>query len=211
MTGVTRRTSYDALRWVEHGSVLFLDAVSGAPETALDQATELPGWSRRHVVAHVAANADALRNLVAWAATGVRTPMYASPAARDEGIRRGLEMPGADLVGALRTGVSELEVSMGRLRDDQWASEVVTAQGRTVPATEIPWLRAREVYVHAVDLGLGVTFADLPDDFLQALVADVEARRGNVPDVDGALPDRVAWLTGRPHGLRGAPDLGAWL
>ena len=30
---------------------------------------------------------------------------------------------------------------------------MVTAQGRTVPASETPWMRAREVMVHAVDLG----------------------------------------------------------
>ena len=44
--------------------------------------------------------------------------------------------------------------SMRRMLPQHGAAEVVTAQGRTVPATEIPWLRAREVYVHVVDLGV---------------------------------------------------------
>ena len=94
---------------------------------------------------------------------------------------------------------------------DQWSAEVVTAQGRTVTADEIPWLRAREVCVHAVDLDLRVTFADLPDGFLEALCADVIAKRGVVPEVVGPLAERAAWLTGRPHRLRGAPVLGPWL
>ena len=37
-----------------------------------------PGWSRRHVVAHVGYNARALTRLVEWAKTGIETPMYAS-------------------------------------------------------------------------------------------------------------------------------------
>ena len=80
-----------------------------------------------------------------------------------------------------------------------------------MPASEIPWLRAREVWVHAVDLGRGVEFADLPDDFLRALEEDIVTRRGPVPHVDGPLAARVAWLAGRPHGLVGAPRLDPWL
>ena len=188
-----------------------MDAVTGLDEAGYDASTVLPGWTRRHLVGHVAANADALVNLVHWAATGVPTPMYASPAARAAGIDRGLAMSAAELDSWARRSAAGLTAAMRRLTDAQWQHDVVTAQGRTVPATEIPWMRAREVCVHAVDLGLGVTFADLPTDFLEALCADVVAKRDAVPAVDGSLPERTAWLTGRPHRLHGAPDLGAWL
>jgi maleylpyruvate isomerase len=46
-----------------------------------------------------------------------------------------------------------------------------------VPASEVPWLRAREVCVHAVDLATGLAFADLPADFLTALCDDVTTKR----------------------------------
>jgi maleylpyruvate isomerase len=194
-----------ARRWVAEGTKLFLDAIE------YDGDSLLPGWTRRHLAAHVAANADALGNLVRWAATGEPTPMYASSEERAAGIERGVALPEAELDAWLRDSAARLEAAMDGLTDEQWTAEVVTAQGRTVPATTIPWLRAREVCVHAVDLDLGVTFADLPDDFLEALADDVVAKRGEVPAVDGPLPERVAWLTGRPHRLEGAPDLGAWL
>jgi maleylpyruvate isomerase len=190
---------------VTHGTTLFLETV------AYDGVSILPGWSRRHLVSHVAANADALGNLVRWAVTGVPTPMYACPEARTAGIMRGLEMSPRELDSWLRRSATDLVLSMQSVTGEQWTHRVVTAQGRTVLATEIPWLRARELYVHAVDLGLGVGFADLPADFLEALAADVIAKRGDVPDVDGPLSERVAWLTGRPHVLDGAPDLGPWL
>lgn len=194
-----------ARRWTAEGTKLFLDAVE------YDGDSSLPGWTRRHLAAHVAANADALGNLVHWAATGEPTPMYASTEERAAGIERGVRLPVAGLDAWLRDSAGRLESAMDALTEEQWSAEVVTAQGRTVPATTIPWLRAREVCVHAVDLDLGVSFADLPDDFLEALCADAVAKRGDVPDVGGPLAERAAWLTGRPHHLPGAPELGPWL
>ena len=199
------RTPADALRWTEDGTRLFLDSL------VLDGESLLPGWSRAHVAAHVAANAQALTNLTRWAITGIRTPMYASPEERAAGIERGLAMRPVELDAWLRRSAAALSSSMRRMSSEHWAREVVTAQGRSVTATEIPWLRAREVYVHVVDLGVGVGFDDLPGDFLEALCADVVAKRGEVPGQAGPLAERVAWLTGRPHRLVGAPELGPWL
>lgn len=195
----------NARRWTAEGTRLFLEAVEYEGDSLL------PGWTRRHLAAHVAANADALGNLVRWAATGEPTPMYASPEERTAGIERGVRLPETELDDWLRDSAARLETAMDDLTADQWAAEVVTAQGRTVPATAIPWLRAREVCVHAVDLDLGVTFAALPEDFLEALCAEVVARRGEVTEVDGPLGERAAWLTGRPHRLTDAPDLEPWL
>jgi maleylpyruvate isomerase len=41
-------------------------------------------------------------------------------------------------------------------------------------------MRVREVYVHAVDLGVGTGFADLPAAFLVALCDDITQRRSAV-------------------------------
>lgn len=211
MTDQHVRTFDDARRWTEEGTRLVLRAVSRMGEETYNDDSALPGWTRKHLIAHVAANADALGNLVRWARTRERTPMYASPGERTVGIERGPRMSGRDLGRWLRSSCAELAAAMGRLTDEQWAHEVVTARGRTVPATEIPWLRAREVYVHAVDLDTGTTFADLPDDFLEALCADAETGRGAIPPVEAPLAERAAWLTGRPHGIADTPDLGPWL
>ena len=205
------RTLADAHRWTEDGTKAVLDAAAGLDESAYDEPSLLPGWTRKHLVAHVAANAEALGNLVRWAATGEPMPMYASPEERAAGIERGPRMSAAELDAWLRRSAADLAGAMDGLTEDQWAAEVVTAQGRTVPASEVAWLRAREVWVHAVDLAVGVRFADLPEDFLQALCADVVAKRGARPAVEGPLAERAAWLTGRPHRIPGAPELEAWL
>jgi maleylpyruvate isomerase len=200
-----------SLAWAEHGAKLVHHALTGLDETAFDAPSELPGWTRRHVTAHLAANAKAVGNLVHWAATGQRTPMYSSPQQRSADIEKGSTRTGVDLRHLFDTSAARLSDAMAALTPQQWRTEVVTAQGRTVPATETPWMRAREVMVHAVDLGTGTTFADLPSDFLEALVEDVTARRGHVPEIDAPLHQRAAWLTGRPHHLTDAPTLPPWL
>ncbi|MFE0673047.1 maleylpyruvate isomerase family mycothiol-dependent enzyme [Streptomyces sp. NPDC058867] len=227
------RTFDDARRWVRLGTELLLRAAR-FDDAGYAEPSPLPGWSRAHVAAHVAANAEALSNLVHWAATGEPTPMYASPEERVAGIERGRTLPAAELTSWLRESAAELERGMAALDEEQWRAPVVTAQGRTVPATEVPWLRSREVCVHAVDLAGGVSFADLPADFLTALCEDVVAKRSAAPGpalslrapeadwelpgegepvvVKGELADLAAYLTGRDTGAAlSAPTLGAWL
>lgn len=221
---------------MREGTALFL-RTADLTDDDLAAPSLLPGWSRRHVVAHVAANAEALGNLVRWAATGEPTPMYASPAERAAGIERGAALPTAALIEWLRRTAEALDAAMGSLTEEQWRAPVVTNSGRTVPASQTPWMRAREVFVHAVDLDTGVGFADLPADFLTALCEDIVAMRGAkatgpalvlqrtgadthwaLPGegaapttVTGALPELAAYLSGRPHRLGPVPELPVWL
>ena len=127
------------------------------------------------------------------------------------GIERGVSMSGPELGDWLRRSAEYLETAMCGLTAEGWTRQVVTAHGRAVPAAEIPWMRARETYVHAVDLNLGLGFGDLPVDFLEALLADIERKRGDIMPVEGPLPGVVAWLAGRPQSLPEAPPLGPWL
>jgi maleylpyruvate isomerase len=212
------RSLDDARRWVREGTKTVNESLAEVDD--FTAATALPGWTRAHLVAHLAANAEAVSNLVHWAATGERTPMYSSPDQRAADIEKGSRRSGADLVAWFGSSAAALEQAMDALTEDQWRAQVVTAQGRDVPASETPWMRAREVMVHAVDLGSGVTFDDLPTDFLEALVADVLAKRGLEADLTGPLPGRAAYLTGRADGATAgvlapdgaaAPELPPWL
>ncbi|MUL41084.1 maleylpyruvate isomerase family mycothiol-dependent enzyme [Streptomonospora sp. PA3] len=205
------RTFADAARWCAEGTRLFLATAAKLGEDGYDRPTALPGWTRRHLVGHVAANADALGNLVHWAATGVETPMYASPEERAAGIERGAAMSAEELQAWLSQSAERLAGAMERLTGEQWRRRVRTAQGRDVAATEVPWMRAREVFVHAVDLDRGVAFADLPPGFLLALREEIRAKRGLDELPEGPLPEVAAWLAGRPHTLAGTPELGPWL
>ncbi len=207
------------LAWVDAGTGLCASAIAGLSEQEYGAASALPGWTRKHVVAHLAANAEAIGNLVRWARTGVQTPMYGSPQARAAGIERGPLLSAGELTRWFTESAATLAAAMAALPEEAWRAEVVTAQGRTVPASETPWMRSREVMVHAVDLAAGLTFADLPGDFLRELREDIRAKRGHhaVPDVKGSPADVTAYLAGRPaSGVTSAdggppPTLPPWL
>lgn len=209
------RTFDDSRRWVAEGTALLTGAVDGLASSAFDGDSQLPGWTRKHLVGHVAANADALGNLISWAETGVEKRMYASPEQRNADIEEAASRPAEELRAWYHRGAVALDEAMDRLTPEQWEHEVITAQLVTRKASDVPWMRAREVFVHAVDLGVGITFADLPDDFLLALAGEIRTKRGLSDDdlrgVAGPLPEVAAWLAGRPHDLTDAPELGPWL
>src|ERR1700678_1157004 len=71
-------------------------------DQAVREPSLLPNWTRAHVLTHAARNADALRNLLTWAATGDRNEMYSSPEARDQAIKDGAERDAAQLAADLR-------------------------------------------------------------------------------------------------------------
>lgn len=168
--------------WMTEGTDLLDRALAAADDDTLHGPTLLEGWTGRHLLAHLAANADALRNLAAWARTGVETPMYASPEQRNADIEAGSSRPVGELRDWYAVSAAALAADLDALDEEQWENLVRTAQGRTVAATEVPWMRAREVMVHAVDLGTGVQFDDLPEGFLLDLVDDIVPKRSSTPD-----------------------------
>jgi maleylpyruvate isomerase len=226
--------------WLDQGTAVILDKVARFDDDAFDQASGLPGWSRRHLVAHLAANAEALHRLTRWAATGEPTPMYSSTEQRENDIEQGARLLPPLIRDWLHDAVTLLDAGMDALSPAMWGNPVSTAQGRTVAATEIPWMRTREVWIHAVDLNVGVGFEDFPADLVTELLADVTAVRsargkgrevelrsadggswhiagaGPMVIVSGDPADLARWVTGR--GVRGLasgdsafPELGPWL
>jgi maleylpyruvate isomerase len=209
------------LGFVATGTRLCSGVVEALDEEAFGAPTVLPGWTRKHLVAHLAANAEALCRLLHWASTGEKTLMYVSSEQRNADIEAGATRSGADLAQWFARSAAELDARVAAMTDTAWAAEVLTAQGRTVPASEVPWMRSREVMVHAVDLGAGLSFADLPEAFLAALQAEIRAKRTAagepVGDLVGSSADITAYLAGRgasgvttPDGAP-APALSAWL
>jgi maleylpyruvate isomerase len=195
-----KRTLEESLAWSAEGTELCRKAISDLDGQAYKAPTLLAGWTRRHLVAHLAANAEAIGRLISWARTGRESRMYSSPGQREADIEAGAKLSDRELTAWFDRSAGELSAAMAALPAGAWQSEVVTAQGRIVPASEITWMRSREVMVHAVDLEVGLTFADLPGDFLAALRADIVGKRGaqNVPDVRGSTAAVTAYLAGRP-------------
>jgi maleylpyruvate isomerase len=184
--------SEQALRWWTDGEQTVARDLQQLPDADLAADSALPGWSRAHVVAHLARNADALVNLLTWARTGVETPMYPSRAARDAGIEATAAQPPAELRADYAAAVDRLRTTVEAMPADAWTAQVRNGQGVTIPASAVPWMRAKEIWVHGTDLRAGLDFADLPADFCAALVDDVLGlfdTREQTPDVTIVAPD----------------------
>jgi maleylpyruvate isomerase len=212
--------------WMRSGTAVLLDVCGHLDDTDPGRPSALVGWSRGHVLAHLAQNATALLNLLSWARTGVITPMYPSPQARAADIEAGATLPMLTLLSALRDTAAQLDEAVTTLPAQSWPATITTASGREAPASIVPWMRVREVWVHAIDLELGLGFGDIPDDIGRALIEDMAAlmspriagpafavRPGaaagaaaapnvlgaGVPsrEIAGSTADLTAWLSGR--------------
>jgi maleylpyruvate isomerase len=214
------------------GTAFFRRALNRLFDVDLDGASLLPGWTRRHVVAHVGYNARAIARLVDWAATGVKTPMYESTHARKDEIDFGATLPPEALRNLVEHSAIDLDVRWRDLPSDRWAERVTTAQGREVPASETVWMRTREVWLHAVDLDSGARVDQIPAVVCERLIGDVHrawSARSNGPSptlvatdsrsrwgssstestVTGPLAALTSWATGRLPAATAA-DLLRW-
>jgi maleylpyruvate isomerase len=225
--------------WMRDGTAFLLAALDRVPDDGFAAPSGLPEWTRAHVTAHVARNAEALGRLLTWAATGVETLMYADRAQRAAEIEATAKASPADLRADVVRTAEALDAAVAGLPDAAWRAEVRSALGRAIPAADVPWMRVREVWLHALDLDTGARVTDLPAGVVDTLLDDVTgtiASREDAPPlllvatdrdrtwqvgaegtrVSGPAAELIAWLTGRSDGAALAcegelPALPRWL
>ncbi|GAB3232304.1 hypothetical protein GCM10027447_27990 [Glycomyces halotolerans] len=122
--------------------------------------SRLEGWTRAHVVTHIARSGDAMCAMLNWAATGEGVPGYASPEAREAGIRAGGEASVDELVTDLTQSAAAFAATVEATPDRAWEVTLRSPAGATFPATEIPARRLVEVELHHTDLGTGYEPSD---------------------------------------------------
>jgi maleylpyruvate isomerase len=205
----------EVLDWWERGERHLGTALGRLTDEEFDGPSLLPGWSRRHVLAHLVGDADRLAAALVGAGT-------AAEASRDPGAGGADEVAAQSpdrLRAAVLAATQRLAEAVRAMPDSAWAAQLRGAEGYETSAADGLWRRCREVWVHAVDLAAGITFADVPDDVLAALVDDVFRTwdaADRTPDVvlfagdrewgtgalavAGALPAATAWVTGRDAG-----------
>ncbi|MGW2568530.1 maleylpyruvate isomerase family mycothiol-dependent enzyme [Streptomyces sp. NPDC001537] len=188
-----------------------LTAAAKLDNASVAEPSRLPGWSRGHVLAHLARNADALVNVLEG------RPMYPSGEARDADIERDAPRP-------LDVQLSDLRDSAARFQETgavpaDWSRTVELRNGVTDTASMVPFRRWAEVELHHVDLGIGYELEDLPAEFSQREIDFLAARFSGHPEVPPTrLTDGTrAWRTGREAAepevtVSGpAPELLGWL
>jgi maleylpyruvate isomerase len=196
-------------------------------DTDVRASSTLQGWTRGHVLTHIARNADGIAATLAGALRGEVVLRYPQgDAGRDADIEAGAGRGAVELIADVRDSADRLDRVIGAVADAS-AWDLPTENGR--PAHS--WLRARwrEVEIHRADLRGAYGAADWPATFVGYLLPRLAAEVGNRTDrpirmevahegstttdlggsawtaggADGVTvrgPDwaLLAWLTGRP-------------
>jgi maleylpyruvate isomerase len=219
------RFASDGLAAARRGCAALYEAVDDLDDAAMRGPTRLSGWSRGHLVSHLARNADGLVNLLHWARTGIESPMYASQADREADIEEGAHRLAQVQQEDLRAADERFFMATEVMSEMDWEAEVTNGQGLTIPVSLVPWMRLTEVLVHHVDLGVGLGFGEvveLAGEQAELLIDYVVTRYDARPGVPAVrlsveLPagSERTWLlgnTGEPRDIGcGAASALAWL
>src|SRR6516164_8449947 len=189
---------------IDHATQRLLDDARIIPEADLRAPSLLPGWTRAHVLAHLARNADAMRNLLIGARSGQDRAAYASAQARDADIERGAAMSAKDLLADLADSSMALRTIVKQLPDQAWQVRLRVLDSAPFPAAELLTRRLVEVELHHCDLAVGYSPADWPTAFatmdLTEPMRSQREDRLSQPAAAELTPPRAPapWRPGRP-------------
>jgi maleylpyruvate isomerase len=214
-------TVEEALAHLDSATSELVAAIGGWPDGAAREPSLLPGWSRAHVLTHLARNAEGGTRLLGWARTGVPSYEYESLEARAAAIDAGADRPAAALIDDVRGTAAAFSTAAAKMPARAWDREVRWTAGQVTPASLIVPSRWAEVLIHHVDLAIGYRPADWPAgftaDFLPKIVAGLRGRGGAMAAVRLAATDTGEVFTigevtsGSPLIAGPACELLAWL
>lgn len=211
-------------------------AVDALADTDFAAPSGCAGWTRAHLVAHLALNAEGLAGALTGVVDGSPVPMYASNEQRDADITELGSASPTVLRSRLLGACTDLADAYAALPADARGTRIDrTPGGQVFAAGAVPLMRLREVEIHHADLFVGYGPADWSAGFATLLLDNI-ARRGSAPplvahavDLDrtwtigeggptvhGTAADLGWWLTGRGDGSaltsdRGElPQIGGW-
>ncbi|MGW1678893.1 maleylpyruvate isomerase family mycothiol-dependent enzyme [Saccharopolyspora sp. NPDC002376] len=210
---------------VVEGHQYLLEAISALTDEQVAAPSLLPGWSRGHVLAHLTDNARAFARVSAHALRGELVDAYDGGQQERDAIIEGLAGNNAEEHRArLARHSTALEAVWSQAAESDWKRPVRFRNGDLAGIVRMRW---REVWIHLVDLDVGVgpdrwtpEFAHHAIDFLLPRLPDgFTLRDGDrtwstgPTEIAGRAHDLAAWLAGRtpqetPSGP--LPELGPW-
>lgn len=178
----------------------------------------LPGWTRAHVIAHLALNAEGLASALDDLRHGRPAAMYASNESRDGDIDELAAATPAEIRARLFAAGEQLREMLAALSDDDWTGSIDRVPGGpSFPVMALPATRRREVEIHHADIGCDYRHTDWPRDFCVALLDVVTVDHAANPDTDdfkvSATDLGMTWRVGADEPVVAGPavDLGWWL
>jgi maleylpyruvate isomerase len=157
---------------IDHATQRLLGTARVIADQDLREPSLLPGWTRAHVLAHLARGADAMRYLLAGARSGQDRPAYASEQARAADIEYGAGLVAKELVDDLASSAMAFRTIARSLPADAWRFPVRILDSARFPAAQLLTRRLVEVELHHCDLGTGYGPADWPAAFATMELAE---------------------------------------
>lgn len=182
----------------------FLAAIGSLTDEQARLPSGLPDWTVGHVLSHVARNADSHVRRTRAAIRGELVDQYPGGlAGRRAEIEAGAHRPANDIIEDVRRTSSAVEEAWQGVTGEVWSG------------LELPGRRWQELEVHLIDLGIGVTYRDWPDEFVVEWLPRTRERMWDTlsPEARAFRFDspaaQLAWLYGRLQ-RADAPDLPPW-
>jgi maleylpyruvate isomerase len=157
---------------IDHATQRLLGTAREIADPELRRPSLLPGWTRAHVLAHLARGADAMRHLLVGARSGEDRPAYASEQERPAAIGHTAGLSAKELVADLAASAMALRAIGRQLPDDAWRFPVRLRDAGPFPAARLLTLRLVEVELHHCDLGTGYGPGDWPAAFAAMELAE---------------------------------------
>ena len=187
-------------------------AIAGLTDAGVRQASALPGWTVAHVLAHVARNADSHARRTEAAGRNEMVDQYPGGyEGREAEIAAGARRTAAELIDDVRTAAEKMRNAWLAAPDAAWTNLTRDVGGRERPLAELVLRRWQELEVHLIDLRIGITYRDWPDDFVATWLPRLRVHFAERPDAPSDLDehDELAWLYGRLE-RADLPVLPAW-
>lgn len=162
----------DELALARLGTAYFARKLNELSDAELDHPSHVPGWSRRHLVASVGFQARHLARLVEAARAGHGVETLSEPEAQNEDVAFGATLPAHALRYLFQHSAIHLNVEWRDLPASGWLAQVQSLAGEGVAIAQTPWLRARAVWLGAVNLRNGGAARDFPPAVVHRLRGD---------------------------------------
>ena len=148
----TRQSLASDIGRMQRESGMMMATVASLSDNELSKASKCQGWTRAHVITHLARGADAMTNLATWAVTGRETPAYESREKRDADIQAGAGRSAAELTADLEQANARLLKAFQALEDGVRVETLPSLFSGEINAYSLPARRTTELIIHHDDL-----------------------------------------------------------
>jgi len=194
--------------------------LSKMDESSVAEPSELPGWTRGHVLAHLTGISNAMARQLEYARRGETVELYDGGM---DGRTKAIELAAGHSIvqhrESVTTSVGAAISAFDALGSDDWQARIAYRDGTVFDGGLALW---RELTIHAADLGMGYGPETWSRPFCEHLIGFLAARvpesfkfvlqptglpqlsigtGGTSIAITGMLTDIAAWLAGREPSL----------